>query len=85
MFNPIREEREVVEMMNRVYVVDGSLEMNRKEFENFLIELIHENELYDLPGLHGDDSKWVERHVKHHPYWLALQIFGENRVVTFQR
>lgn len=72
-------------MMNRMYVIDGSMEFNRKEFEEFLTELIHDNELYDLTGLHGDDPKWVERHVKHHPLAIAKEIFGEERVVTYTR
>ena len=73
-------------MMNgRMYVIDGSMEFNRKEFEDFLIEHIHENELYDLANLLGDGAKGVERHVKHHPFRLAREIFGADNVVTYEK
>lgn len=71
--------------MNRMYVVDGSLEFNRKEFESFLIEYIHENELYNLANLLGDGAASVERHVKHHPLRLAREIFGMDNVVTYTK
>lgn len=69
--------------MYRMYVIDGSLEFNRKEFESFLIDHIHDNELYDLKGLLGDGAINVERHVKHHPLRLAKEIFGVDAVVTY--
>ena len=71
--------------MYRMYVVDGSLEFTRKEFESFLIEHIHENELYDLNGLLGDGVASIERHVKHHPLRLAREIFGADAVVTYTK
>ena len=47
------KEREVIIMANmmtdRMYVIDGSREMNRRDFEHYLFELITENELF------GDD------------------------------
>ena len=70
--------------MNRYYVVDG-FEYNRVDFENFLIEWIHENKLYDLRNLMGDGNIGVERHVKHHPYRLAREIFGEDHVATYEK
>lgn len=71
--------------MYRMYVVDGSLEFNRKEFESFLIDHIHDNELYDLNGLLGGGAISVERHVKHHPLRLAREIFGADAVVTYTK
>ena len=70
--------------MDRMYVVDG-LEFGRKEFEEFLITLIYENELYDLTGLLGNGKVSVERHVKHHPFRIAREIFGAENVVTYTK
>ena len=67
----------------RMYVIDDSLEFTRKEFESFLIEFIIDNELFGLRGLLGDGAVSVERHVKHHPFRLAKEIFGEDKVVTY--
>lgn len=67
-------------MKRGLYLLNG-LEFNRNEFEQFLIEHIHENELYDLRGLLGDGKISVERHVKHHPLRLAREIFGPDNVV----
>lgn len=69
----------------RIYIIDDSLEFNRKEFEEFLIETIVENEMYDLRNLLGDGKASVERHVKHHPFRLAREIFGDDRVVTYEK
>ena len=67
--------------MNNQFYLIGAFEFNRKEFEEFLIDYIHDNELYELYGLLGDGRDSVERHVKHHPYRLAREIFGEENVV----
>jgi hypothetical protein len=86
MYSYIRVKKERYLLMNnRFYVIDGSLEFNRREFEDFLIEQIHENELYDLRGLLGDGAYGVELHVRHHPLRLAREIFGEDRVVTYTK
>ena len=69
----------------RMYIIDDSLEFNRKEFEEFLIETIVENEMYNLRNLLGDGKAGVERHVKHHPFRLAREIFEDNRIVTYEK
>lgn len=68
--------------MNRFYVIDGSMEFSREEFIEFLIDYIHDNELYDLRNLLGDGKISVERHVKHHPLRLAREIFGDVETYT---
>ena len=65
-------------MMNRMYVIEGHLELNRKEFEEFLIDYIEENELFDLRNLTGVS---VRRSVEHHPLRLAREIGFD--VITF--
>lgn len=65
-------------MMNRMYVIEGHLELNRKEFEEFLIDYIEENELFNLRNLTGVS---VRRSVEHHPLRLAREIGFE--VITF--
>lgn len=70
--------------MARMYIVDASLELNRKEFENYLFELITENELYDLKNLMGATKESdIKRVIAHHPYRLAKEIFGIGRVFTY--
>lgn len=69
----------------QMYIIDDSLEFNRKEFEEFLIETIVENEMYNLIYLLGDGKASVERHVRHHPFKLAKEIFGDDRVVTYEK
>lgn len=80
-------------MMNGMYVIDGSMEFNRKEFEHYLFDLITENELFDLRNLNngGCDlngitdeeqrDRIIKRKISHHPFRLAKEIFGEDRVV----
>ena len=76
--------------MDRGYIINGVLEFDRKEFEEFLIDYIQDNELYNLRNLIGirgakNIEKVVERNVKHHPFRLAREIFGQDNVVTFTR
>lgn len=70
--------------MTRFYVIDDEMTFNRKDFEAFLINWIFDNELFNLRNLLGDGAIGVERHVKHHPFRLAREIFGEDNVVTFE-
>lgn len=84
-------------MIDRMYVIDGSMEMNRKEFEHFLFELITDNEIFDLRNLNNggvnlieienedDRNTIIKRKISHHPFRLAREIFGENRVVTYEK
>lgn len=68
-------------MNDKFYLINGTYEFNRKDFEEFLIDYIHDNELYELRGLLGGGRKSVKHHVKHHPLRLAREIFGEENVV----
>lgn len=68
-------------MNGSFYLINGTYEFSRKDFEEFLIDYIHDNELYELRGLLGDGRDSVKRHVKHHPLRLAREIFGEENVV----
>ncbi len=84
-------------MTDRMYVIDGSLELNRRDFEHYLFDLITENELYDLRNLNNggtdireisdDEERFtiIKRKISHHPFRLAREIFGEDRVVTYER
>ena len=84
-------------MTNRMYVIDNSMEMNRRDFEHYLFELITENELFDLRNLNngGCDlngvtdeeqrDRIIKRKISHHPLRLAREIFGEDRVATYER
>jgi hypothetical protein len=60
--------------MNRYYVIDGSMEMNRSEFENWLIDLVNDNELTadEFPSL--GTSVTPERSIKHHPLRVAREM-----------
>lgn len=58
-------------MKNGLYIIDGQLEMTRKEFEQFLIDFIYEYKLFDLRNLTGVT---IERSVEHHPLRLAREI-----------
>lgn len=74
--------------MDKGYIINGVLEFDRKEFEEFLIDYIQDNELYNLRNLIGIEGaknieKVVERNVKHHPLRIAREIFGHDNVVTF--
>ena len=76
--------------MDRGYIINGVLEFDRKEFEEFLFYCIQDNELYNLRNLIGienaeDTEKVVKRNIKHHPLRLAREIFGKDNVVTFTR
>ena len=95
------KEREVTVMTNmmndRMYVIDGSREMNRRDFEHYLFELITENELFGLRNLNNggvdleniadeeERDTIIKRKISHHPFRLAREIFGEDRVVTYER
>lgn len=68
-------------MNDKFFLINGTYEFNKKDFEEFLIDYIHDNELYELRGLLGGGRKSVKRHVKHHPLRLAREIFGEENVV----
>ena len=57
--------------MDRIYIIGGTLELNRKEFEDFIIDFIYENELFDLRNLTGVT---IERSVQHHPLRIAREI-----------
>ena len=66
-------------MTIRIYILEDTLEQTRREFENFLIDYIIENEL-DLRNLTGVS---IERSVKHHPLRLAREIgFKVNTYLT---
>ena len=65
-------------MTTRIYIINGHTELNRKEFEEFLIDFIEENELYNLRNLTGVS---VRRSVEHHPLRLAREIGFD--VITF--
>ena len=69
--------------MNRFYVIDGTIVLDFHAFRAFLINYIHEHKLYDLRNLLGDGEASVERHVNHHPFRLAKEIFGADRVITY--
>ena len=57
--------------MNRIYIIGGHLEFNRKEFEEFLITFIYEYELFNLRNL--ITSTTIERNVEHHPLRIARE------------
>ena len=57
--------------MNRIYIIGGHLELNRKEFEEFLISFIYDYELFNLRNLTGVT---IERSVEHHPLRIAREI-----------
>ena len=61
-------------MRRAFYIINDTMEMTRKEYENFLIDYINENELFDLRNLLGDGAMGVEHHVKHHPLRLGREI-----------
>lgn len=59
---------------DRHYIIDMSLEMNRRDFENWLLELIKENSLTanEIPAL--GTGVTIERSVRHHPLRCARQM-----------
>ena len=68
------------------YLINGTMELTRKEFEEMLIDHIIENKLYNLKGLLGDTfEEAIIRHVKHHPFRLAKEIFGEENVIILHK
>ena len=68
------------------YLINGTMELTRKEFEDMLIDHIIENKLYNLRGLLRDTfEEAIIRHVKHHPFRLAKEIFGEENVIILHR
>lgn len=60
--------------MSAFYIINENMELTHREFEEFLIDYINENELFDLCNLLGDGEAGVVRHVKHHPLRLAREI-----------
>ena len=69
-----------VDIMNRLYIIGEHLELNRKEFEDFLIAFINEYQLFNLRNLTGVT---IERSVQHHPLRIAREIGF--RVETYLR
>ena len=57
--------------MNRIYIIGQHLELNRKEFEDFLIDFIYDYQLFNLRNLTGTT---IERSVEHHPLRIAREI-----------
>lgn len=72
-------------MKERYYVIDGSLEFTRKEFEKFLLETVEENGLTpnEIPSL--GTGVTPARSIEHHPFRVARQIFGADNVVTYEK
>lgn len=71
--------------MTRYYVLSETVVFDRPAFEAFLINYIHAHKLYDLRNLLGDGAVSVERHVQHHPFRTAKEIFGCDKVVTYEK
>ena len=59
---------------DRHYVIDMNLDMNRHDFENWLLELIKENNITvdKVPAL--GTGVTIERSVRHHPLRCARQM-----------
>ena len=60
--------------MSAFYIINETLELTRREYEEFLIDYINENELFDLRWLLGDGEAGVRTHVRHHPLSLGREI-----------
>lgn len=69
----------------RYYTIYGAITMDRPTFEAYLINYINRDKLYNLVGLLGDGKASVERHVHHHPFRLAKEVFGPDNVITFEK
>ena len=67
--------------MNRIYIIGEHLELDRKEFEEFLITFIYEYQLFNLRNLISTTT--IERNVEHHPLRIAREIGF--RVETYLR
>ena len=61
--------------MNGLYIVENAFEYNRKEFVDFLVDYIKENEYYEQTGT---TSETVRRRTEHHPLmtakWLGFEV-----------
>ena len=82
----------------RMYVIDG-LEMNRNEFQAFLLETIEENNLYYMDcfmAFHDNGGccfpvpiEWLQSvvygRVRLAPYRIARAIFGAEKVYTYEK
>lgn len=66
-------------MSRRFYIVNDTMELGRKEYEDFLIDYIKENEIHDPTLLIGGT---VERTVRHHPLRVGRHLGF--RVETFE-
>lgn len=68
--------------MNRYYIINGSMEMNRSEFENWLIGLVNDNELTadEFPSL--GTGVTPEKCIKHHPLRVAREMGFEIETYT---
>lgn len=62
-------------MTERFYIIDGVLEFSRKEFIDFLIESIIENETGEkIACISSNDPKIVRRRVEHHPLRTGMAL-----------
>ena len=65
--------------MQRMYKVENK-NYNRNEFEKFLVSYITTNKLHLQ---HLIITTTIEKNVKHHPYRIAQEIFGQDKVKTW--
>ena len=64
--------------MERMYIIDDSLEFNKREFVMFLLDLIEDNDLAEMLGFTKNE---IERRVNNRPFCIGKRL-GLN-VVTF--
>lgn len=72
-------------MADRYYEINNMVRFNRKEMENFLIHYVAKHNLTagEIPSL--GTGVTIERSIKHHPFRVARQIFGNDKVVTYTK
>lgn len=58
-------------MEKAYYIIEQTIKFERRDFEDFLIQLIAEDKLYNLRNLTGTT---IEKSVRHHPLRLAKEI-----------
>ena len=62
-------------MTERFYIVNGVLEFSRKEFIDFLIEFIIENEVgEEIACIGSNRPEIVSRKVEHHPLRTGMAL-----------